>query len=144
MHRVLITIIIILITVCMTSGQESNHPTLNQNSILKITDFEDGGSDWTYYGGYEFKGAKGSQVIDTEVSYSGKSALHLDADFSKGGSYISTIKKYLAPAVSLRFWVKAPGQTALDLRLKDASDQTFRQPKNTVQISLQNVPPLFI
>jgi hypothetical protein len=95
-------------------------------SPVVLSDFEDASPGWTYYGGYEFKGAQGRCAVDQEERKSGNSSLRLDADFTGGGSYVAAVKKHHAHAANLRFWVKAPGVTALDLRVKDSSDQVFQ------------------
>lgn len=97
-----------------------------ENAPVVVFDFESPSSGWAYYGGYEFKGAKGRCALDHEVKRSGDSSLRLEGDFTEGGSYVAAVKKLDDQVTRLSFWVKAPGVKAIGLRLKDSSDQTFQ------------------
>lgn len=97
---------------------------------LLVEDFEQGAPGWEYVGGWEFPGAKGTALRDQGTAHGGQHAYRLDFDFTGGGVYVGTWKKFEGPKAvdvsELRLWVKAPGQQAFGVRLADGSDQVHQ------------------
>lgn len=58
----------------------------------EIGNFKAGLDGWEYYGGWEFKGSKGSLKLD---KVDGKDCAILNGDFSGGGSYVAGRKNHL-------------------------------------------------
>src|SRR5262245_25282832 len=94
---------------------------------VALDDFEKAPQGWTFVGGEEFPGAKGSLVLDSAVAHGGKSSYRLSADFSGGGAYVGTWRTLDvlkgADFTEIRFWAKAEGANRLGVRLIDSSDQ---------------------
>lgn len=96
---------------------------------IVVSDVESGSDQWTYYGGWEFKGASGSLRRDSvQGAPTGRFAMALHGDFSEGGSYVAA-KRILDPPVPLQalaLAVRAPAQRHLMLRLRDARGRWFQ------------------
>ena len=102
-------------------------PAANAGGPLLVDDFERAAPEWEYVGGWEFPGAKGLTVRDQGTARSGTGAYRVDWDFTGGGVYVGTWKKFegakALDATELRFWVKTAGLPGLGIRLADGSGQ---------------------
>lgn len=83
------------------------------------------GKKWTFYPGYEFPGAKGSQRIE---QVDGHDALILSYDFTGGGAYVAA----KAPvdigegSAGLSFVARSAKEAKLVVRLVDSGGQTHQ------------------
>jgi hypothetical protein len=101
-------------------------PQASDLQPVSLGTFEQDLDKWTYNGGWEFKGAKGTMERDASVAFEGSASAKLSGDFTKGGAYVAMTRAFKADAQEIRFRVKAPGLAALDVRLTDGSKQTFQ------------------
>ena len=96
-----------------------------------LNDFEAESKDWTYNGGVEFPGAKGSFARDATVAHGGQASGKLEADFAGGGSYVGTLRDLstldLPDATEFRFWAKGKDLRSLSVRLIDATGQCHQK-----------------
>ena len=96
-----------------------------------VNDFEAESKDWTYTGGEEFPGSKGSLTRDTTTAHGGQGCGKLEADLSGGGAYVGTLCDLAAlgfPEPSeFRLWVKARNMTTLAVRITDATGQCHQK-----------------
>jgi hypothetical protein len=106
---------------------------------VPLDGFEKDASGWTYVGGEEFPGAKGSFGIDATVARRGSSSGKLSADFVGGGAYVglwrdlASLKGQDFPEI--RLWVKSSGVTRIGVRIADASEQCHQK-----SVALQPTP----
>jgi hypothetical protein len=98
---------------------------------LLLDDFEGDPQGWTFIGGWEFPGAKGSLALDTGTAHGGKRSYKLQADFSGGGAYVGTWRDLASlkgkDIKELHVWVKAVDVTGLGVRFVDSSDQCHQK-----------------
>ena len=94
---------------------------------VELGDFASDLDGWTYYGGWEFKGAGGKLEHDKTVGRQAHGSARLTGDFSKGGSYVAMKRACNAAALSMSFWIKAEGLSHFSVRLTDATGQTFQR-----------------
>jgi len=81
---------------------------------------------WSFSNGQEINGgAKGSFTVE---DVDGKKAGKLEFDFTGGGGYVTASIPFESAGnfTSLKFSVKAEAKTALLIRLKDNSNETFQ------------------
>ncbi|HVE42490.1 MAG TPA: hypothetical protein VNM14_21600 [Planctomycetota bacterium] len=99
---------------------------------LLLDDFDQGVAGWGFHNGAEFKGAKGGVVHDSAVGHDQKGSLKLSADFTGGGSYVSTGRNFPAGVDlrEVRFWLKAENPAHIGIRVGDGSDQILQKPIN--------------
>jgi hypothetical protein len=101
------------------------------NQTKVVDDFEAESKGWTYNGGVEFPGAKGSFARDGTIAHGGKGSGKLEADFHGGGSFVGTLCDLAAldlpDATEFRLWVKAKDLRSLSVRLVDATGQCHQK-----------------
>jgi len=94
---------------------------------VALDDFEKAPQGWTYVGGEEFPGAKGSLALDPAVAHGGSRSYRLSADFSGGGAYVGTWRTLDQlkgqDFTEIRFWAKIEGTNRIGVRLIDSTDQ---------------------
>src|SRR5688500_179520 len=80
---------------------------------VALDDFEKAPQGWSFVGGEEFPGAKGSLVLDSAVAHGGTRSYRLSADFTGGGAYVGTWRTLDVlqgqDFTEIRFWAKAEG-----------------------------------
>jgi len=86
-----------------------------------------GSTQWAYYPGYEFPGAKGGRRLENT---DGRDAVIVSYDFSGGGAYIiAGAKVEIAQgAAELRFDVRADRELKILVRMEDSEKQTHQYP----------------
>jgi hypothetical protein len=101
----------------------------NSSRIL-LDDFEQNIGVWGFHPGSEFPGAKGGQSHDPSSGRDGKGCLKLSADFTAGGSYVSTGRTLPVGSdfKELRFWFKSDTAVHLGIRVGDGTDQCHQRP----------------
>ena len=83
----------------------------------KLDDFEKAPQGWSFVGGEEFPGAKGSLVLDPAAAHGGSRSYRLSADFTGGGAYVGTWRALEGRDFSeIRLWARAEGATRLGVR----------------------------
>lgn len=96
-----------------------------------LEDFEQAPSAWTYVGGQEFPGAKGSGSVDASVAHTGKRSYRLEADFTGGGQYVGIWRSMAVlqgrPFKELRLWVKTDSLARMSIRLSDGTGQCHQR-----------------
>lgn len=96
-------------------------------TVTLLNDFEKDSEGWSFIGGEEFPGAKGSLALDPSTAHGGAKSLKLSADFSGGGAYVGSWRDLSSlkglECKELRLWVKAVNATSVGVRLVDHSDQ---------------------
>ncbi len=95
-----------------------------------LDDFEQGITGWGFHPGTEFPGAKGEQTHDAAVGRDGKGALKIAADFTSGGSYVSSAKTIPAGSdfKEVRLWLKSDNAVHIGIRVGDGTDQCHQMP----------------
>lgn len=89
--------------------------------------YREGQDPWKYFGGDEFPGASGRVSVDATQRKSGSRSLRLDADFSGGGAYVSTLRAVGdVDPIGLAFWVRSENVTEVGIRFTDGSGQTHQ------------------
>jgi len=100
-------------------------------SRLLLDDFESDPKGWTYIGGWEFPGAKGSLALDAGNAHGGKRSYKLQADFSGGGTYVGVWRDLASlkgrDFKELRLWVKAVNVSRIGVRIADSTDQCHQK-----------------
>lgn len=88
-------------------------------------DFDKHIADWVFGNGSEFPGAQGRLESDTKIVHGGSCALHLSGEFSRGGKYVSAVRKVLpAKDVSaVTLWIRSQNIRAAVIRLIDGTGQ---------------------
>lgn len=95
---------------------------------VDIGSFANQGDGWTFYGGWEFKGATGTLVRSGDAGHAGPGAARLNGDFSAGGFYVGMkVAKLELPITDFSYWVKPEGiEKTMGVRLTDEGGQTFQ------------------
>lgn len=90
--------------------------------------FDAGAAPWRYYGGFEFKGAKGSAQAIPNVGVDGSGCLRISGDFAQGGFYVGAqcqLRPFL-PATGVRFMVRSSQIDRVMVRATDFTGQTHQ------------------
>jgi hypothetical protein len=61
---------------------------------MLLDGFEAAPQGWSYVGGQEFPGAKGSLARDVSVAHGGSASYRLQADFTGGGAYADVRRSF--------------------------------------------------
>lgn len=104
---------------------------------ILLDDFETTLKGWSYVGGQEFPGAKGSVARDVSEAHNSSASYRLQADFTDGGVYVGVWRDLAALAArdvtEIRLWIKATHVTRLGVRVNDATGQCHQ--KNAVPLA---------
>ena len=104
---------------------------------MLLDDFEAAPQGWSYVGGQEFPGAKGSLARDVSVAHGGSASYRLQADFTGGGAYVGVWRDLATLVVrdvtEIRLWIKTTHVTRFGVRIHDATGQCHQ--KNAVPLS---------
>lgn len=88
---------------------------------MLLDDFEAAPQGWSYVGGQEFPGAKGSLARDVSVAHGGSASYRLQADFTGGGAYVGVWRDLATLAgrdvTEIRLWIKATHVTRFGVRI---------------------------
>lgn len=131
LHKSGVAFLCLLVLPMLVGAESTGGP-----SKLLLDDFESEPKGWTYVGGWEFPGAKGSLELDPKTAHGGKRSYTLQADLS-GGVYIGVWRDLASlqgrDFKELRLWVKAVNVTTMGVRITDSSDQCHQ--KNGVALA---------
>jgi hypothetical protein len=90
--------------------------------------FEGGAGGWRYYGGFEFKGAKGAAQVAAGEGVEGGACLRIQGDFTGGGFYVGAqlpLRPFL-PAQGARFMARSDSIERIMIRATDFTGQTHQ------------------
>jgi hypothetical protein len=109
-----------------------SRPTLPIAQTIPLDEWVQSGElDWEFNLGQEFPGAKGGLEIARDQPESGKNAMHLHADFTKGGAYVGIRRSFAPLAVEsmqvIRMKMRSDTTTQFGLRLVDGTGQCHQQ-----------------
>ena len=98
---------------------------------ILLDNFETTPQGWSYVGGQEFPGAKGSLAGDVSEGHGGGASYRLQADFTAGGTYVGAWRDLAALAArdvtEIRLWIKTTHVTRLGVRITDATGQCHQK-----------------
>jgi hypothetical protein len=102
-----------------------------QIATVRLDDIADGGHDWTFTNGPEFKGATGSLTVAEPDADVQRPYFKLAGDFANGGQYVAAVCNLTEAGVedldALRFRVKTSSASAMTIQLVDGTGQTHQR-----------------
>jgi glycosyl hydrolase family 16 len=114
-----------LCLIARTAGAQVESPR------ILLDDFEKDPKGWSFVGGEEFPGAKGSLTLDGAVAHGGIRSYRLAADFTGGGAYVGTWRDLASlqgkDFREIRLRVMAHGADRLGVRIVDGSNQCHQK-----------------
>lgn len=95
-------------------------------SDMMISDWENDTDGWTMH---LVGGVSGSAERTTDEAYDGSGSYKVMSDYSTGGTYTLIYKNFSTPLPleEIRLWVKTEDYSGINMRVKDASGETFQK-----------------